>query len=364
MSSNPVPDRQHGLLGSATRFVVDHIRPRIDRRLRASTRPFTRPEMMRPHHDSRRFWTHYGVFVPDLPAPHRYLNTMTLIGPTGTMIFDNDHLAAPDVRDTATVLSSTAHNDQYHYRAYNIATECRFAPDGSALEWGSDLSITRDHPAYTVRGRYEHFGVDLAITATDQVSWFVRSRVYDHFSLLATYTGTLTDATGVTEIGGLCTVEYARSISPQAFSQRPLPERYKLPADFFTYQIIDLDERNQLLLTEVRAAGAVACRLAYLRTIGGSARVFEDVTFEVLAHRDEPAVDELGRQMRVPARMRWTVRDGGADLLALEAEVDTPLRWGHGRGYVGAYSYSGSWSGRAISGSGYLEWVDCEPSPA
>ncbi|WP_411550430.1 DUF6670 family protein [Mycobacteroides salmoniphilum] len=39
--------------------------------------------------------------------------------------------------------------------------------------------------------------------------------------------------------------------------------------------------------------------------------------------------------------------------------TDAPWRFGHGRGYSTAYSYTGTWSGRGISGSAYMEWVDC-----
>jgi hypothetical protein len=50
-------------------------------------------------------------------------------------------------------------------------------------------------------------------------------------------------------------VEYAHSATPHLFARRVLPERWKLPADFFTYQFINLDERTQLLLTDVKVSG-------------------------------------------------------------------------------------------------------------
>lgn len=350
------------VLTAAAPFVVNRVLPRFDQRIEESAKPFDRPGLLRPHPDSRTWaWTHYGIFVPKLPQPHRYLNTMTLIGSTGAVCFDNDYLATSDARRTTTVLSSTAAPGHHHYQAYDSHTECRFAEDGSRLEWDSDLAIEALHPSYQVHARYDGFSADLAITATPQVSWFVRNPAYDHLSLLATFTGMITDDTGETEIGGLCTVEYARSFSPQALRRSPLPPRFKLPIDFFTYQIINLDDRTQLLLTDVRAAGATACRLAYLRTLDGAAAVFRDVRVEV-EHRAEPEVDPRGREMRVPDRFRWTVRDGAEEVVAVEAVVDSPLRYGHGRGYVGAYTYSGVFRGRPVSGSGYFEWVDCEIS--
>ncbi|WP_426335022.1 DUF6670 family protein, partial [Mycobacteroides abscessus] len=43
-----------------------------------------------------------------------------------------------------------------------------------------------------------------------------------------------------------------------------------------------------------------------------------------------------------------------------EGVVDAPLRYGHGRGYVGAYSYTGYYQGNPVGGSAYMEWVDTQ----
>ncbi|MFJ2666429.1 DUF6670 family protein [Nocardia fluminea] len=357
-------DHRSRILDRLARPILDVVLPRIDSRVLDSTRPFKTPEIMRPHAESRRWaWTHYGVFLPELPGPHRYLNTMTLIGATGALAFDNDYLAADDARDTATVLSSTAADGQHHYRAYDTGRDCSFADDGSRLDWGSDLSITGAYPYFHVRGQYDDFDVSLDIRATDQVSWFVRTPFYDHLSLFATATGTLNDKTGAVAIEQtLCTFEYARCISPQSLTAQVLPTQRKLPVDFFTYQIVNLDSSTQVLLTEVRAAGAVACRLVYVRCLDGTTRVYDDVAMTVVSYQPKPLVDPLGRPMRVPQHLRWQVRDEtGAEILTFDAEVDSPLRYGHGRGYVGAYTYRGTWQGRHwVTGSGYMEWIDCE----
>lgn len=352
-----------GMLGAlrdaAARMLTERVLPRIDHRLEDSVRPFDRDDLFRPHHRSRRWgWTHFGVFLPDAPDPYRYLNTMTLIGATGTTCFDNDHLAAPDARDTTTVLSSTAGRGQHHYAAYDASTDCRFADDGRRLEWGEDLVLRVALPEVTVEASYESFDAHVELTTTQAASWFVRTFAYDHVSLLAPYRATITDQAGTHRFAGLGTVEYARCVTPQAFRRRALPEALKIPVDFFTYQIITLDADTQLLLTDVRAAGATACRLAHLRTRDGTTHVFSDVSFEVLDYGDEQ-LDPIGRAMRVPARMRWTVRDGGDEPIRLEATVDTPWRWGHGRGYVGAYSFTGHRGPTEIAGSGYVEWIDC-----
>nr|WP_246372326.1 DUF6670 family protein [Gordonia humi] len=330
----------------------------------ASEAPYTGTPAMVPHRDSRaQAMVHYGVFIPRLPEPYRYLNTMTLIGASGTEIFDNDALAAPDARDTTTVFSSTAHADQTFYRSYDAAADCEFAADGSHLAWGEDLTIdVADGTAHIV-GSYETFDVDITSTITDQVSYFVRTPIYDHLSLLAPFTGAITDGDGVHEVSGLGTFEYAHAMTPQALCARPLPARFKLPADFFTYQVIELDERTQLLLTCVSARGRIMCLTVHLRVLGETARVFDDVSFEVLDYADRPCVDRWGRQMRVPARFRWIARDGGATIVDLEAVPDSTWRPGHGRGYAGAYRYRGRAFGDDAADTGYIEWVDVQNAP-
>ncbi|MDF3338755.1 hypothetical protein P3H80_15065 [Mycolicibacterium septicum] len=348
-----------------SRLVLVGLRPLVDRRVPASRQPFDSASMLRPHATSGPWTaTHYGVFIPQLPAPHRYLNTMTLIGATGTELFDNDYLTAPDARHTATVLSSTAAPDQHHYRAYDTARDCTFTDDGAHLRWGDDLTIDVTHPRVTVTARYQHFSADLELIATDQVSYFVKSPVYDHLSLMATYSGTIEDESGVSTVSGLGTVEYARFLTHQSLTSRPLPDRLKLPVDFFTYQIVNLDDNTQFLLTDVRARGRIACRLAHLRVLGGKTDVYANTRMDVIEYRATPMVDELGRSMFVPQRFQWTVTDDdNLPVLTLDCSVDTPLRYGHGRGYVGAYSFRGMYLGKPVDGSGYLEWIDTQRTP-
>ncbi len=359
----PARPATNRLVNTAARLAITHAAPRIETRIAASQLPFAQADVMLPHTTSRWWgWTHYGIFLPLLPEPYRFLNFMTFIGATGTACFDNDYLATkPDARNTATVLSATAYGDDHHYEAYDASANCDFPPDGSRLAWGDDLVIERKHPQYTVAGRYSHMSVDVVVRATDQVSYFTKMPIYDHFSVLATYHGTIKDIRGTTPISGLCTVEYGRCITPQALTRTPLRPSLKLPVTFFTYQIANLDATTQLLLTKVTGAGATLCLLSHLRTLGGKARIFEKTKLEVLEYADKRLVDVQGRRMRVPRRMRWTVDEyGGERLLRLEASVDAPFRYGHGQGYVSAYTFSCVWGSRELNGTGYLEWIDLE----
>lgn len=345
-----------------SRLIIDGALPLMDSRMKGSTVPYDGRPAMTPNARSRWSMIHFGVFIPLLPDPYRYLNTMTLIGTTDTEIFDNEQLEAPDPRNTTTVLSSTAFDDQHFYTAYDASTDCTFEADGSRLRWSDDLTIEVDGRTAHVVGTYPTFSVDITLSITDQVSYFVRTPIYDHLSRLAPYTGTITDARGTTEIAGLGTFEYARASTPHNVVRPAVNVPWKLPADFFTYQIIELDERTQILLTSVSVRGRNACRLVHIRVLGAETSILDDVRFEVVEY-GEPQLDPWGRSMRVPARIRWTARNDAGTVLELDARIDSPWRFGHGRGYVGAYTYTGNFRGAEVDGSGYIEWVDVQAEP-
>ena len=354
------------ILSSCFARAVTVAASRVDDRIPASRQPFNGEVPLLPYaNDHAWAWTHYGVFVPLLPGPYRYLNTMTHIGTTGAEVFDNDALVQGDARDLTIVFSSTAARDHRHYKAYQKG-EYEAAADGSHLRWGDDLTITVELPRARVQGRYDTFDVDLDLAVTDQVSYFTKTPVYEHLSLLAPYAGVIRDDGAETRVSGLATFEYARARGQQSLTRRALPPALKLPLDFFTYQVIQLDDVTQLLLTDVSARGATACRLLHVRTLGGRAEVFQDVTFEVAAW-GTPQVDPWGRPMRIPAEITWHANGtGGQPLLELHGTLDAPLRFGHGRGYVSAYTYTGTFRGRPIHGSAYIEWIDVRrsvPSP-
>lgn len=351
---NPVQKGMAGALAAALRL--------LDRSVPMSRKPFLRPELLRPRLDSRRYGSvHYGVFFPSLPEPHRYLNVMTLIGMTGTVGFDNDHLVSGNPRQVATLLTSTAADSAYHYRAYDVADECEFAEDGSLLRFGDALTITGEYPEYRVQLHYGELEFDVVVSTTDTVSYFVRNVVYDHLSLLSRYRGTLRYRGEVTEVAGLCTFEYAACFTAHTLLHRPMPAAFKVPIDFFTYQIVNLDESTQLLLTKVTLGGRPGFTGMHVRRTDGSADIHvKDVRFEVVEHQTEEAVAPDGHRMRLPARLSWRVADAGKALLELDGIVDSPWRYGHGKGYVSHYRYSGRFEGRPVEGRGYIEYVDCQ----
>ena len=47
--------------------------------------------------------------IPDLPEPHRFFSTMSLIGATGSLAFDTDHALADQPRRNASVVAGPLH---------------------------------------------------------------------------------------------------------------------------------------------------------------------------------------------------------------------------------------------------------------
>lgn len=334
--------------------LVRRIYPLLDGTRRSEGEPFPADFRMVPHLRSRRYgWTHYGVMIPDLPAPHRFFSIMSIIGTPGARVFDTDHALKTRPRDNATVVSGTAATHPHHFDGYDTA-QCEMRADGSAVCFGEAVQIRGGYPHYEVRARYAGFELDLSIRNTDRVAWFFKSAVYDHHSLLSEYTGELRWRGKAKAISGLCTFEYAAGPGLYQLREKPLPAALKAPVDYFTYQIINLDPRTQLLLTKFGVLGVTAESRIYLRGLDRPA-TSHPAEFEVLEDREAVAPD--GRVMRVPQRFRWIARDG-ATRLELEGRVDTPFTYGLGSGYVGGYAYAGMREGKAIRGRGYIEYID------
>ncbi|WP_433654383.1 DUF6670 family protein [Nocardia sp. CA-128927] len=321
-------------------------------------KPFDRPDIMVPHVGGRRYgWTHYGVMIPDLPEPHRYFSIMVIAGLPGATALDNDDAVVRSPRDTVTMSASTAAPGVAHFGAYSMSEQCVLTPDGSLLDFGGDVVVTGTYPDFHVRVGAGEFTADLQLRCTGEVAWFARSVVYDHLSLLVEYTGSISVAGRRSEVSGLGTYEYAACAGLHGLVDRPLSASTKVPLDFFSYHVIGVDERSQLLLADTHVLGAPLATMAYFRSLDDDTWVtHEGVRFEVTEYAAEPATDPFGQKMRLPTRFTWTA----ADVLVVHGIVDSPPRYGVGRGYIIGYSCEGNYRGRPFDARGYMEYIDRE----
>ena len=344
------------------RQLIRRVYPRLDGTPALEGQPFQADYPMVPYTHSRRFgWTHYGVMIPDLPAPHRFFSIMSIIGTPGALAFDTDHARVDTPRRSATVVSGTAATHPAHFAGYSIERDCEIADDGKLIRFGAEVEIQGAYPEFHVSATYAGLRLSIALHATDKVTWFLKTPVYDHLSLLCEYDGTLEFDGERTIVAGLCTYEYAACPSPYLLRDRPLGNAAKAPLDFFTYQIINLAEDGlQLLLTQIRIAGNLAVNKVYVRGLDEYNHTWRDadVSFDVAQYREPAERTPDGRHMALPERFAWTVHDAGSEVLRIEAVADTPYTYGLGTGFVGGYRYEGIFRGRPIGGRGYIEYID------
>lgn len=314
-----------------------------------------------PHVGSRRWaWTHYGVMVPDLPDPHRFVACMALVGTTGSRIFDTDHARVDGPRHSSSLVAGTAATaavDANGLRQHSTRYDGHLAADGAFVRLGDELTITgtgRSRHVAIVRPDIG-FAVDLDLTLTDAATWFARGPIWEHLSVLSRYRGSVTFAGTTEEVAGTGTFEWARSTGLHAVLPWAVPARLKVAADSFAYCVIDLDADTQLLLSGFGAFGQRLLDAAYVRsTTGRTERLVHGVRVDVEERGDEVTLPD-GRRTRPPSVLHWTSADDDVDVVVT---VDTPLLYGLGNGHVGGVRYAGTFHGRPIEGQGYLEVID------
>ncbi|WP_445403499.1 DUF6670 family protein [Acinetobacter vivianii] len=334
----------------------------LDQAIQYSTLPFSQPDIIQPRTQEKFYtWTHYGIFFPLLPEPHRYLNIMILLGTPGALAFDHDDITLGDPRKTATFFSSTAAIDEHLLRAYIIPENTNIQDNGSVIQLGEEVSIQGTLPHIHLKGAYHGLSFEFDLDVSDQVSWFIKTPIYDHFSLLANFKGQLEYQGQVTLAEGLCTYEYARAAGAHGVVKKLLPEAYKFPLDFFTYQIINLTETTQLLLTKADILGQPAAYTLHVRHTDRPAEIYTNVEFKVISNQPNAHVSPSGKKMRLPQQFIWSVKNSAdQNVLNITAEIDSPFHYGHGIGYASAYTFIGEYLEQPVQGRGYIEYIDVE----
>jgi len=302
---------------------------------------------MPPPSGRRRNWVHYGVMMPGLPEPHRFFTVMAIVGTPGVRLFANDRLITTSPADTAYVVSATAAMTRDQFRVYPIGSECEFAADGSQLRFGADLAIAGRLPRVELRRRHREVDVELVLDVSEVTAHFVRlPGVYRHWSRLARAQGRVGDI----EVDGPCTVEYAAGVGLHSLLDRRLP--LHLPASFFTYHVLNLDDGTQLLFTRVLGPGGVPVqRATHVRTAAVSTTHRGGHRWTAHSHDERTTPD--GRRMRLPRAFIWC----GGDVV-VHGRAHGDWTYGLGAGFVGSYDYEGTYRGRSITGVGYVEYID------
>lgn len=304
--------------------------------------------------------THYGIMIPDLPEPYRYLSYASVIGDVGAKITKVcPTLCAHTPANTATLVHGTALSDAKEaYRIYSIQDQLQFQQSPFRIDFAEDSSLYEQDGTYRLVSNLEDLKVDLTLTPTDALTWFAHSQIYQHFSVLMRYTGTITQQGHTVEVSGLCTLEHWKAIAVSMLPERFLSRHLILPLNSFTYQVINLDDESQLVLAFVGAFGQPAYTAVSYRHVDGTSIQYDDAFFEVVALKTESMMTPDGHAMEVPQSFRWVVHHQGEKVLELLAVVDTPYCYGLAAGYVSSYQWTGEFKGLKAEGRGYLEFID------
>ncbi|MDP1540209.1 MAG: hypothetical protein Q8L72_06105 [Moraxellaceae bacterium] len=294
---------------------------------------------------------HYGLMLPNLPVPYRFLNVIVVAGQPKVKLFCNPQLIQTTARDTASVLVGTSIGTPDLFRGYSISKDCDLRPDGSYLRFGQHLVLEGTYPDFSVRQQGHAIDIDLKLKATDKIAHFGKmiGGAYEHWSLLCEYEGTIEHGGTKTSIAGLCTWEYARAFN------------VNLPFRFFTYQILNIDETTQVLMVEVRGPlGLVAQQRVYIRSLDDHGGIYSrGFNLTVQEYQSERVTTPAGHSLRLPKTFSWRVDDDqGHELITIEGVTNGDFQYGMAGGYAGSYEYRGRFKQRDVAGTGYIEWID------
>lgn len=288
---------------------------------------------------------HYGVMIPGLPDPHRFLDVIAVIGQPPVSIWRNPHLIQTTERDTVSLLTATAAMTTGQFVGLSRTEDCDLHADGSTLRFGERLVIEGQYPEFAVRIAHPEVASGLVLRATDVVTHFARlpGGLYDHWSLLCRYVGRI----GTVDARGLCTLEYARGVA--------LP----LPLRSFVYSVLNVDDRTQLLMGQVLGPGGIPVQqVVHVRGLDVPSRSFSrDFRFEIHSFEDEPRRAPDGRATRLPKEFVWSVEGPDGDPVTVQGTSCGDFTYGLGAGYAGSYRFAGTFRGDAITGTAYMEYI-------
>ena len=345
---------------NAINAVVPRLEPHINRVGALNRRPYD-PRISTGPPSGRWPIVHYGVMLPGIADPFRFLTNIVILGTASRIPAWNNAplLAGEPASDSAWILTGSAiQSDAFH--RYSIERDCDLAADGSRLRFGDQLSIAgrpngrSGAEAETIRLaiREGDLVADLELRPTTLITHFIHlPGIYQHWGVMCEVDAALSSAADPSvsvQHSGLATYEYARGTN--------LP----LPILFFTYQIINVDARTQILFTDVLGpAGFPLQRKVNVRTTDGENSTFIRGFAHEVHTRLSPQLTPTGERMKLPETFTWSVDDDdGSALITIHGHTNDDFTYGLGAGFAGSYSYTGAFRGASIEGTGYIEWCD------
>lgn len=296
---------------------------------------------------------HQGLMIPNLPAPLHYFNFLSLIGqPNVPMLLNKSAVINNNPQNTATVISSISPNMHGHLHSYDIQKQCHLKNDD--YQFGQREQLRGTFPHFTFVREDEEMSAEIQIKTTNLISHFTKLKLplFDHWSLLCECQGTIYYQNQKYEFQQLGSFEYARAMN--------LPY---LPLSFFTYQIINLDEHQQMLLAQIRDKfNQIIQSRIYIRNLNTQQTIMFDQNVHFVVHRIYPAVKTPNSQsMYLPREFEWQFEDT-KNYIRVIAQSRGDYKFGLAAGYVGSFTYQIQMNEKEYLGeAGYCEYIDCRP---
>ncbi|MGE8552045.1 MAG: DUF6670 family protein, partial [Acinetobacter calcoaceticus] len=192
---------------------------------------------------SRGFFkiVYQGLILPNLPAPLRYFNYISMVGQPRIPLCYNTHSITTSAIDTATVLVSNSQHSVGHLKTYSIRRQCQF--DSKQYQFDKTDLIEWKIPKIHLQRLDSEMGCDLTIQIPENISntSALQWGVSDFWSTLCLCEGEIFYKGQKYKVEGLGRFKHARALH--------LPF---LSLCFYTCQIINLNETTQLTFTQIR----------------------------------------------------------------------------------------------------------------
>ena len=313
------------------------------------------------HVFSRRFAsTHYGIMIPDLPEPFRYMSYASVIGDVGADITKTSKkISMLLAEEIATFVHGTALSETKDaFKVYAISEQLKFQQQPFQIQYADDSSLTQEADHYHLVTHMNGLQVDLILKPTDAITWFSYGPFYQHFSVLMHYEGVIIQQGITRQVTGLFTLEHWKAVTLSMLPQKFLLNDFTLPMTSFTYQVINLNDQEQLVLAFVGFLGQPAYTAISYRHVNGTSIQYDDAHFEVTTLQEQAEITPDGFAMQVPKFFTWRAKHHGQWIVNIVAEVDTAYCYGLAAGYVTSYKWQGEFNQKIAEGRGYLEYID------
>lgn len=305
--------------------------------------------------------THYGIMIPDLPEPYRYLSFAAIVGYVGFPITDvQTGLSALGKADTASLVHGTAlSTTEEAYQTFSIQQDLRFSQEPFSVSFGQQSSLSSSGDDYLLKTSRDDLTVELTLRPQQALTWFAHSALYRHFSQLIYYKGHITQQAKTVAVQGMGTLEHWNAVATSTLRQPWITQHVQLLVKVFTYQVVNLNAQEQILLVFIAYEQQPILTSAYYRNIQGQSLQYDgEIIFKVTKNFEQALTSPDGDQIFPPQNFYWQIHHQKQLVAEIFATVDTPYCFGLGAGYVTAYQWHGSYKNQKMTGRGYMEFID------